>query len=270
MPNTSTVIGVGLAWSPKNQTGLAVATVHESCVQVEVTALARSLDDIVAFIANHVSTAVTIAIDAPTVVPYQNRMRDCERHLHLDAATRHAQAAPYPGTRNLLGKCNGGRPRGEELVARLKADLHVNEVGCPPPLHFGRYAMEVFPAAAMVSLFSLTAPLHYKKKRNRTWAQCRQGLENYLERLRALDKPCLECPPELRVGLEAGKAFKEIEDRVDAVLCAYVAALAWLGQAQEIGCLESGYIVLPAAARTSSSSASEVRCAVERILPTGR
>ncbi len=249
MPKTSTVIGVDLAWSPKNQTGLAAATVHESCVHVEVTALACSLDDIVAFIANHVSRDVTIAIDAPTVVPHQDRMRDCERQLHQDAAIRHAQAAPYPGTRRLLGQCNGGQPRGEELVARLKAELHVNEVGCPPPLHSGRYAMEVFPAAAMVPLFSLTAPLHYKKKRNRTWAQCRHGLESYLEHLRALDKPRLEFPSDLRVGVEAGKAFKELEDRVDAVLCAYVAALAWLGQAQEIGCLESGYIVLPGCAQ---------------------
>jgi predicted RNase H-like nuclease len=253
MPTTSTVIGVDLAWSPKNQTGLAVATVSQCCVQVKATTLARSLDDIIAFIANHASSDVTIAIDAPTVVPHHDRMRDCERQLHRDESIRNAHAAPYPGTRNLLGKCNGGRPRGEELVQRLKTELSVSEVGCPPPSHSGRYAMEVFPAAAMVRLFGLTAPVPYKKKRNRTWAECRQGLEHYLEHLRALDEPCLECPPDLRVGLEAGKKFKEIEDRVDAVLCAYVAALAWLGKAQEIGCLESGYIVLPAAARNLSA-----------------
>jgi len=106
-----------------------------------------------------------IAIDAPTVVPSENRMRDCERTLHLDEAIRKAHAAPYPGTRALLGKCNGGQPRGEELVQRLKADLGVSEVGCPPPGHSTRYAMEVFPAAAMVRLFGLTGPLVYKMKR---------------------------------------------------------------------------------------------------------
>ena len=41
------------------------------------------------------------------------------------------------------------------------------------------------------------------------------------------------------------KAFKDLEDRTDAVMCAYVAALAWLGRAECVGTLAEGYIVLP-------------------------
>ena len=85
----------------------------------------------------------------------------------------------------------------------------------------------------------------YKKKRRRTWDVCRAGLSSYIDQLRALDGPRLTFPADLIIGTEKAKAFKKIEDRVDAVLCAYVAALAWIGKAECVGNLAEGYIVLP-------------------------
>lgn len=171
-------IGIDLAWSPKNRTGLAAATVTDAEVLILNTTIAKSNGDILDFIRPYASDPLTIAIDAPTIVPHEDRMRDCERLLHRDEGIRRAHAAPYPGTRRLLGKCNGGVPRGEQIVALLNEQLGFEEVGCPPPLHSGRFAMEVFPAAAMVRLFNLTAPLVYKKKRGRTWEQCGEGLSS--------------------------------------------------------------------------------------------
>ena len=58
---------------------------------------------------------------------------------------------------------------------------------------------------------------------------------------------------------ECASAFKALEDRTDAVFCAYVAALAWLGRVEALGTLSDGYIVLP---RTPALAAS-------RQLPRG-
>ena len=160
----STAIGIDLAWSSNNPTGLAVATVTDSKVQVLATATAKTNGELVDFIRLSTSGPLTVAIDAPTVVPHEDRMRECERQLHQDEAVRKAHAAPYPGTRRLLGKCNEGQPRGEQLVKLLKNELDVQEVGCPPAGHHGRFAMEVFPAAAMVRLSP--SPLRWSTRRS--------------------------------------------------------------------------------------------------------
>jgi predicted RNase H-like nuclease len=130
-------------------------------------------------------------------------------------------------------------------VKRLKGAWDFREVGLIPPGHGLRLAMEVFPAPARARLFALTSPRPYKKKRHRSWDQCREGLGSYIEDLLSLKDPALTIPDALRVNDEKGVALKSVEDQVDAVLCAYVAALAWLGKAECVGTLDDGYIVLP-------------------------
>lgn len=239
------VLGVDLAWSPKNASGIAAAEVSETTVRIIDARLVSTLDDILTFVRDHGGQSFTVAIDAPTVVPPGNRMRECERLLHLDDTIRRAHAAPFPGTRPRLGRYNGGRPRGEELVQLLVADLAVTDVGCPQAFHDGRHAIEVFPAAALVRLFNLQAPLPYKHKKRRGWDQCRRGLASYIEYLGRLDFPALISPEDFVVADQRGRAFKELEDRVDAVTCAYVAALAWLGRAEMLGDPQRGYFVMP-------------------------
>lgn len=128
---------------------------------------------------------------------------------------------------------------------RLKRELDVQQVGGLPTLHSGRYAIGVFPAAAMVGLFGLRQPLVYKKKRRRRWDECQKGLSEYLERLKALADPGVRLPHDLAVDRLTGQRFKDVEDRVDAALCAYIAALAWLGRTRVVGDVAGGYIVLP-------------------------
>jgi predicted RNase H-like nuclease len=236
---------------------LVAGVVTPERVEIQTSTLGTTVDDIAQFVGERCSEGMIVAIDAPTIVPHAYRMRDCERALQSDAEFRNAHAAPYPGTRSLLGKYNGGQPRGEELSRRLRAGLGFREVGCPPPRHSGRFVIEVFPAAAMVRLFGLVKPLAYKKKRGRSWDQCRAGLNEYISRLRGLQGPELVFPTDLPITGCRGKAFKDIEDRVDAVLCAYVAALAWLGRTEMIGSVEAGYIALPLRLVTSPAASHQ-------------
>lgn len=242
--NGTCVIGVDLAWSPKNLTGIAVANVTRDEVAIVGTDTLLTDADIVRFIRRYAMGPLTIAIDAPTIVPNDTGMRPVERELQRDKTLQRNHAAPYPSNRQLLGKYNGGVPRGEALVALLRSHFNVQEVGAPLPFHGGQYVLEVFPLAAMPRLFGRT--FVYKKKQGRTWEQCQAGLTEYLIALRSLSSPKLTVPEHIRAEQRIGKAFKSIEDQADAVLCAYIAALAWLGGVECIGDPRNGYIVLPA------------------------
>lgn len=236
-------MGVDLAWSPKNATGLAVATVSSDEVAVQEATTVTSNAGILSFIRRFASGPLTIAIDAPTIVPNQTGMRPVERRLQSTPEFQKASAAPFPANRERLGEYNNGVPRGEELVTMLRREFGIQEIGCPPARHQAMYAMEVFPLAAMPRLFG--APFIYKAKKGRTPQQCQDGLSSYLAGIRNLRDPAISIPDDLRVNGHSGGKLKDLEDRADAVLCAYIAALAWLGKAEAVGDLETGYIVLP-------------------------
>ena len=239
-------LGVDLAWSPKNSTGVALARISDQSVRVVRTSCVTTDDEIVAF-AQSAPAPLTIAIDAPTVVPNVTGMRDCDRQLQKLFARHHA--GPYPANRQLLGKVNSGMPRGETLSARFASERGAVE-GLPTVRHRGVAVMEVFPAPALVRLFALERSLVYKKKRKRSWETCRAGLSSYIESLRSLTAPPLVFDNSLGLNGEKGVAYKRIEDQVDSVLCAYLAALAWLYGNQRlemIGTIERGYVVVPRA-----------------------
>ena len=240
---TATSIGIDLAWSARNQSGVAVITLEDEEITSIETCLLTSLDAIVERANASMNGPTTIAIDAPTVVPRDSGMRPCERELQRRFSI--VGAAPYPANRIRLGQYNSGRPRGEELVDQLKSTLGALETGIPPNGHEGVYVMEVFPAPAMHILFGVVH--RYKKKQNRSWLQCRAAMDDYCRDLNSLTIPRLRVPPHLITDQAVGKRFKALEDQVDALFCAYLAARAWLGGSLElVGNLTDGYIVLPA------------------------
>jgi predicted RNase H-like nuclease len=240
-------IGVDLAWSPRNPSGVAVGRIQEEQVSIEWTGRVVALDEVVercAALRDREPVPVTIAVDAPTVVPNLRGSRPVEQMLQRRLAARHA--APYPANRQRLAGYNRGRPRGEELVALLRGRLGAQEYGLPPRRHQGVCVMEVFPAAALVQLFELKRGLRYKKKPGRSRSSCRRELKRLLNLLEGLRDPRLVL--DLSVSEQRGRAFKDLEDRVDAACCAYLAALAWLHgelRLEQVGSLEQGYVVLP-------------------------
>lgn len=181
-------VGVDLAWSSRNPTGVALAALTADSVRVVTTECVRTDDEIISIVPTD-GLPVTVAIDAPTVVPNAEGMRDCERRLQTMFGRHHA--GPYPSNRRLLGAVNGGTPRGEVISQRLQRERGAIE-GLPPAEHRGLSVFEVFPAPAMVLLFNLGHILPYKKKRKRTWEACREALRTYRQHLHDLRGPALE------------------------------------------------------------------------------
>jgi predicted RNase H-like nuclease len=115
----------------------------------------------------------------------------------------------------------------------------------------GRYQIEVHPHAATVNLFDL--PRIVKYKRGRRSARARE-----LRRLRRLiltRLPLLRPALSLRLpAIPSRGPLKPVEDQIDAVLCAYIAAHWWFWASKRnhvYGCGATGYIVVPERRMTS-------------------
>jgi D-glycero-D-manno-heptose 1,7-bisphosphate phosphatase len=121
------------------------------------------------------------------------------------------------------------------------------------PRAASRQVAEVFPHPAIVSLFGLDKTLKYKSRPGRAydqrWAELSR-LRDYLAGLSTADPP-LHLTPELhQLSIEGqrGRAFKAIEDRLDAIVCAYAVRYAWhhgpRGYAV-YGDTQAGHILVP-------------------------
>lgn len=120
------------------------------------------------------------------------------------------------------------------------------------PQKLSRYQIEVFPHPAIVNLFNLERILKYKKGRLNQRRLELIKLQNYL-----LDiLPCFSPPLRLSClcGLftseipTTGAALKVTEDKLDSLICAYVAAYWWYwGEERNLvlGDGTTGYIVIP-------------------------
>ena len=243
-------VGIDLAWSPRNPTGIAVASLSKGGWRLRrVTADPVSNEEILAEIEGAVGEApAVLAIDAPLVVPHWTRGRDGDRMITRVFGP--FDAGVYPATKRTIGRYGG------ERIWRLVDDL--TERGflhdCRiPPRRPGRYVFETYPHAATVALFRLPRILKYKARQGRTNGERIEAFRELERRLRSLRRfePALDGVGThfIRdVGSCRGAGLKDYEDRLDAILCAYIAAYYWTWGTRRcaiFGSLEGGYIVTP-------------------------
>jgi predicted RNase H-like nuclease len=119
---------------------------------------------------------------------------------------------------------------------------------------FGRWLFEVYPHPAHVVLFDLPRIIKYKKGR---MDSRREGLDNLRRAIVShlgagmpalIRNPTLQTLVEQDLSALRGPTLKEYEDRLDAVLCAFIAAhyWAWGRERNEMfGTMSFGYIVTP-------------------------
>jgi len=216
-------IGVDLAWGGRRPSGLAVLDPGGRVVD---EGWATSDDEILGFLAAHDRDGAVAALDAPLVVtnPAGTR-RGCEAELQRRYGR--VGAGPYPTNLGLLG----GRVRAMELVGRSpRAYLTVPR---DPGRRSGWWAVEVFPAPALVELGGLERAIRYKKGPPETR---RAGLRTVAAVLDGLDgaDPPLRLDPAGRLARELGRlarlrgaGLKAVEDLADAHVCAYAGLWWW-------------------------------------------
>ena len=242
-------IGLDLAWSPRNLSGGAVIARDAHGGRFVDSALLTDDASIVAYVEQHAGDEPAIvAVDAPLWVPNETGRRLGEAELGNVFAKY--QAGAHPANRQRLAF--DGVVRGEALVAALEARGFVHA----PMIEAGklvRQVVEVFPHPAMIALFGLPRTLKYKARPNRSRDAIMAAWQQYRAHLRDLaraDPPLHDHEHLLDEDLAnlRGKHLKDYEDRIDALVCAYIAlyGFRWgAARCRVFGTMEAGYIFTP-------------------------
>ncbi len=220
-------VGLDLAWSPRNRSGCAVLSAAGELLKA--TGTLGTDGDILSYIKEAIPSGSPgiVAIDAPLAVPNESGGRPCDRHVA--SLFRRFHAGPYPANRRNLGRYGGLRA---EAIRRRLRSLGFRHTPAIARQAAVRQVIEVFPHPAIVSLFDLEHSLEYKARPGRDYGQRWRELSHLRCLLVGLAtaEPPLHLPPELvkrPVFGSRGQAFKETEDLLDAVVCAYSALYAW-------------------------------------------
>jgi predicted RNase H-like nuclease len=195
---------------------------------------------------DHLRPLTVVLVDAPLVIPNLTGMRACDRETHRRFGRR--QAGAYPANRGNMGRYNGGTPRGASLLARLVAAGFQAGPLPHPPVRRGFYLFECYPHPAQVVLFGGQVTLKYKLKRQ-GYEMARREFRRYLGLVQSLRAPELALGEGLLRSLDVrrarGRAYKDCEDRLDALFCAYLGALVPQGRLEMLATPEEGSIVVP-------------------------
>lgn len=246
-------LGVDLGWQSRPSGLCCLLWQNHQLQLLDLTRLA-TIPEVLSWIDAWVSPGepAIIAVDAPTLIANLTGMRLADRLAHQHFGRYHAGCYP----------ANLSRPFADRTVA-FGRSLEARGFKHAPtivPQRLGHYQIEVFPHPAIVHLFGLDRILKYKKGR---LAERRAEIIRYRDySLTVL--PILEPRMNLIDPVTAtvllpevphqGAALKALEDQLDSLICAYVAAHWWywgasrnlvLGPEAPESCCTEGYIVVP-------------------------
>ncbi|GAB4229025.1 MAG: DUF429 domain-containing protein [Stanieria sp.] len=256
-------IGVDLGWS-SGASGLCCLNWENNQLQIlDLTCLLET-EKILAWLDRWVAPQepALIAVDAPTIIPNQTGTRLPDKLTHKYFGRYHAGCYPANLNRPFAQKTVGFGISLEQKGFRHAATI--------TPQQLGRYQIEVFPHPATINLFGLTKILKYKKgkiaERQIELIKLHRYITNVLPTLTPrlnliLDQGNSSLLPFIPDSI-TGTQFKAIEDQLDSLLCAYIAAHWWYwGEERNLvlGNLDTGYIIVPAPHQSKSNS---------RIAPT--
>ncbi|MGC4938076.1 DUF429 domain-containing protein [Kribbella sp. DT2] len=234
-------VGVDLAWGQRGVTGLAVLDASGRLQDVTVQ---QTDDEILTWLSRWTAGPCFVAFDTPIVVNNATGHRPCERlisqYYGRFGASCHAANTTNPSF------TNGSRAL--RLIKALDLDL-------APAAE--RRAVEVYPHPALVTLFDLPRILQYKSKPGRDFTHLHHEmlrLAQYVESLATATPPLhVDSSPtwhQLRQALTTATRkvdLKRVEDALDSVVCAYIAAYASTHptQVRHFGTPDTGQILAP-------------------------
>lgn len=241
-------LGIDLGWQ-SGASGLCCLGLEGDRLTLRCLTRLQSVEAILAWVEAWTQGADTavVAVDAPTLIPNLTGMRLADRLAHRYFGKY--DAGCYPA--------NQGRPFAAKLVSFGLALESLGFAHCPqsPAQPLGRFQLEVFPHPATVHLFNLNRILKYKKGRLAERRPQLEKLRHYQLTVLPQLTPALAIGPrDLPPIPTAGAAMKAVEDQLDSLTCAYVAAHWWYwGQNRNwvLGDRQSGYIVVPAPVGTT-------------------
>lgn len=254
-------IGIDLAWTYKNETGLCV--IDESGHIEYLDAKVYSDEDMIDVIMNYADDDLCIAVDAPLVLENEKGAREADRLLTKARIHGH-QLKLFMANRNFFIR-SYGLVRGEVFAKKLAEALESKR---RKTIEFGFTAtsgrnimVETFPTGICCGLFPEIYPVKYKVKHKVSYTETNAALRKVLSRI------CLAESRDENVNgvIEhfdfskseiTKKEHKHIEDKMDAFLCAFGQLSIYKGYAKAMcfGDIKDGFITIPVADQQEGES----------------
>ncbi len=230
-------IGIDLAWTTKNETGICVLDDRGNILHLSAEVYTN--DELIDIIQEFYQHPTFVAIDAPIVVPNETGSRPAESALARDLIHNHRIRA-FHCSRSYLTKHYGGI-RAEEIAQRLISDMNF-KVGY---FQGEDSVVETLPTGIIAGLFPEHAPFKYKIKKGVSTQFAGEELirlASLFEENGLLDE--LAINPQLKYSKNL---HKHLEDQIDAFLCAFMGyRLQYKGTKVLIyGDYSNGFILLP-------------------------
>ncbi len=246
-------VGIDLGWQSQ-PSGLCSLLWQDGELRLLELTRRSLISEVLAWLDDQVSAveSAVIAVDAPTLIANPTGMRQADRLAHQYFGRYHAGCYP----------ANLSRPFAQRTIEfgrslEARGFVHAPSI---QPRQVGRYQIEVFPHPAIVHLFNLDRILKYKKGRVAERYAELVRYRHYILTLMPTLKPRLvlmdplTSVPLLPEVLQSGPALKNLEDQLDSLMCAYVAAHWWywglernlvVGAESPAVCAIEGYIIVP-------------------------
>ncbi|MEO1429439.1 MAG: DUF429 domain-containing protein [Cyanobacteria bacterium J06633_8] len=241
-------LGIDLGWQSQ-PSGLCCFELVDGKLELQDLDRKDAIADILLWIDNCVKTGENgiIAVDAPTLIPNATGSRLPDKLTHKYFGKYHAGC--YPAN---LGLPFAQRTVNFGLELESRGYLHAATMEAQK---LGRYQIEVFPHPAIVQLFGLQKILKYKKGKISNRHLELKKLYNYITEILPTLEPSLNIENnshflkfDFLTSICTGKILKAAEDKLDSLICAYVAAYWWYWGEQGnlvLGDESTGYIVIP-------------------------
>ncbi|AKG74591.1 Predicted nuclease (RNAse H fold) [Salinicoccus halodurans] len=239
-------IGIDLAWTYRNETGICVISA-DGVVEL-LDSKIYSNGDILEVIKSHGSDEeICIAIDAPLIVNNESGSRGAEGALMRARIHGHRLSA-FNSNRNYFNKVFGDI-RGETLRKVIQLEISNVRIGFSDS---ESNLVETFPTGICCGLFPEIYPVKYKRKPKITFEETCSHMEVLLKRFEEIEKlerhvSGLASRLEVDITALTRKQHKHIEDKIDAFLCAYgmYSIHKGLADGRMFGNVEGGFIMLP-------------------------
>ncbi len=238
-------LGIDLGWKSQ-PSGLCYLELIDNQLEIRDLDRQEAIADILTWIDSCVQPQepALIAVDAPTLIPNATGSRLPDKLSHKYFGKYHAGC--YPAN---LGLAFAERTVNFGLELESRGFIHAPTIEPQKP---GRYQIEVFPHPAIVNLFNLERILKYKKGRLSDRRLELTKLYNHILNILPTLQPPLHslrlCGSFISEIPHTGAALKAVEDQLDSLICAYVAAHWWYWGEQRnlvLGDRTTGYIVTP-------------------------
>lgn len=244
-------IGIDLAWTYKNETGLCVL---DDTGQVEYLQAEVYSDEAIAeIILNYGKDDLCVAVDAPLVIENETGAREADR-LVTRARFHGHRLMLFMANRSFFNKTYGGI-RGEVLSETIKTAIckrYKKTIDFDFLAQDGKNILvETFPTGIHCGLFPEIYPAPYKVKAKVPYEETNRNLRRILKRV---------CQLEVAGKIKGVKAHfdydgrdivrkdhKHIEDKLDAFLSAYGLYTIYKKEADAhcFGKINDGFITIP-------------------------